>query len=246
MADQKDRRKLRAELVELFRQSIAERYEFENLEGRFEMERFDEASTVQVKDFFLEYIYPSLDERMEIEQSMERIGTYLKDPSKLKLLVGNMTKAIFKFGRMLPSAIQAAYSSFDTFTQALKIENALVDAALEAEFETPLTTENFDHCLKNIPQKDISQFIERVIGLFDAIVNEKLIRKTLDIFDDLAGKMEAHPEEFPVEDLKAMEFAKSVLQKGYEIFSIKDKSENDALVELIKNNEEWYIDKIYA
>jgi len=238
---------LRAHLIEHFRNSIEERYQFEAMQKRFEMnDVFDENLTNEVREFFLINIYPPLDERKKIESSMNNIGKYLKDPSKLKLLVGNMTRAIFTFGRHLPLAIQAAYNSFETFNGAMRLEQQLLNQSIKNEFEIPLSKADFNVCIKSIDQTQIENFMKKVMALFEAITNKKLIEKTIGMLGQLAEKMEALPQDFPKEDVEALYFGKSILEQGDAIFDKYDEQTNKELIATIKKNEDWYLTQIYS
>lgn len=242
-----DNTELRAHLIDLFRKSIEERYQFEDMQNRFELnEVFDEALATEVREFFLENIYPPLKEREKIERSMNNIGKYLKDPSKLKLLVGNMTRAIFTFGRHLPMAIQAAYNSFETFNSAMQLEKQLLAQSKKNEFEMPLIDEEFNTCILGIDQSQIEKFMTKVMALFEAITNKKLIDKTIGMLTQLAEKMEQLPEHFPKEDVEALYFGKSILEQGDAIFDRYDEQTNKELIATIQKNEDWYLTQIYS
>jgi len=243
----KKRKKLRAHLIDMFRASIEDRYQYEEMKQRFDLnEVFDEKLANDVREFFLNNIYPPLSKRQKIEDSMNNIGKYLKDPSKLKLLVGNMTRAIFTFGRHLPAAIQAAYNSFETFNSAMQLEQQLLKQSAINNFEIPLSKSEFDICIKGIPQQQIEKFMIKVMLLFEAITNKKLIEKTTYMLDQLATKMETLPNDFPKQDIEALYFGKSILMQGAAIFNDYDDKINEELLATIKKNEEWYLQQIYA
>ncbi len=237
--------KWRAHLIDHFRESVEERYTFNFLEEHLDIDEFDEDMMAEVRYFFLERIYPTEEKRNAIESSMENMGKYLKNPSKLKLLVGSMTTAIFKFGTQLPAAIKAAYTSFESFNTAIRLEKKLEAIAKEKELEIPIDREVFNELIEELPPKQLKTLVKNVEDLFNAVTNIKLIKKTIDILGTLKEKMQEYPDEFPESDIDALEFGTGILIDGQKIFEKYDKDQRKLLVNLIKENETNFIQGEY-
>jgi hypothetical protein len=97
----------------------------------------------------------------------------------------------------------------------------------------------------SLPREEIEQFINDVKSLFGAMVNTVLLKKTIDILQHVIETMENKPDVFPKEDVDGIKLGRELLSRGYVIFVKYDEPTKQAIVNLIFQNELWFIDEVY-
>ena len=109
----------------------------------------------------------------------------------------------------------------------------------------PISDDDFEETMYQLPREEVEKFIGDVKGLFGAMVNTVLLKKTLSILDNVVETMEKKPNTYPAADVDGIKLGRALLEKGYDLFSKYDEPTKLAIVEFIFKNEMWYIDSIY-
>ncbi|MEZ4880530.1 MAG: hypothetical protein R2801_10250 [Chitinophagales bacterium] len=233
-------------IINKFREMVAKRYNFEDLQKRFTLPLSITPEIVEeIKNYFLTTIYPPADERKKLEAAFANLADYVRSPKKIWNLFGDMTRAIFKFGSQFLKALKAGMDSLNSFVGAKNFEKSMVDIANKQAITPPISDEEFEECMYRLPREEIEKFINDVKSLFGAMVNTKLLQKTLDILDHVIQTMEKKPHVFPKEDVEGIKLGKSLLKSGYNIFSKYDEATKTAIVDFIYKNEMWFVDDVY-
>lgn len=233
-------------IINKFREMISKRYDYEDLKKRFDVPDTITPEIINsIKNYFLTVIYPPAAERKQLEEAFKNLGSYVRSPSKIWGLFGDMARAIFKFGRHFMAALRAGMDSLNSFVGAKNFEASMAAIANKNGIQPPMTDQDFEDTLYQLPREEVEKFIGDVRHLFGAMINTDLLKKTLDILDHVIQTMEKKSQTFPKEDVDGIRLGKSLLQKGYDLFSTMDeKTKNDA-VNLIYKNEMWFIDEVY-
>ena len=233
-------------IIEKFREMVEKRYVYADLTQRFELPpTITEALIKEIETYFLTTIYPPAQERKELEDAFRDLADYVKQPKKMWNLFGDVARAIFKFGRHFMQALKAGMDSLDSFIGAKNFEANMAIIANKNGIKPPISDEDFEDTLYQLPREDIEKFIQDVKSLFGAMVNTVLLSKTLDILDHVIQTMENKPKVFPQKEVEGIKLGKSLLKKGYDLFSKYDEPTKKAIVEFIYKNEMWYIDYVY-
>jgi hypothetical protein len=233
-------------IINKFREMVGRRYEYEDLTTRFTLPRSVTKEVVEeIRDYFLTSIYPPADRRKELEAAFQNLAHYVRQPRKIWGLFGDMARAVFKFGRHFFQALRAGMDSLDSFVGAKNFESSMAAIANKNGIRPPMSDEDFEECLYQLPRHDIEKFIQEVRNLFGAMVNTVLLKKTLDILDHVIQTMEKQPKIYPKEDVDGIRLGKGLLQAGYDIFSKYDEPTKKAIVDFIYHNELWFVDQVY-
>jgi len=233
-------------IIEKFREMVAKRYDYNELVKRFEVPPSITPDVIEdVKSYFLGTIYPEPAERQRLERAFGNLAGYIKQPKKIWGLFGNMASALFKFGRHFMQALKAGFASLDSFVGAKKFEQGMADIANKNGIKPPMTDEEYEDCYYQLDRTEIQQFIDDVKSLFGAMVNTPLLLKTIAILDDVIVTMEKHPKTYPQEDVEGIKLGRSLLYRGYELFSKYDETTKQIMVDIIYRNELWYVDYVY-
>lgn len=233
-------------IINKFREMVSKRYEYHDLITRFTLPDDVTPEVVEeIRHYFLDTIYPPADKRKELEAAFQNLAQYVRQPRKVWGLFGDMARAVFKFGRHFFQALKAGMDSLDSFVGAKNFEHSMAEIANKNGIVPPMTDEDFEECLYQLPRPEIEKFIQEVRNLFGAMVNTVLLKKTLDIFQHVIETMEKSPDIYPKSDVDAIRLGKGLLQKGYDIFSKYDEHTKRAIVDFIYHNELWFVDHVY-
>ena len=233
-------------IIEKFREMVEKRYDFNDLNKRFDLPpSINEDIINEIKKYFLSTIYPPAEERKELEEAFKDLAAYIKQPRKIWNLFGDMARALFKFGRHFMTALKAGMDSLDSFLGAKKFEASMAQIANKNGILPPMSDDDFEDTMYQLPREAIEKFIRDVKSLFGAMVNTTLLAKTLDILDHVIHTMENKPNVFPQKEVDGIKLGKTLLQKGYDLFSKYDETTKKNIVDFIYKNEMWYIDYVY-
>lgn len=233
-------------IIEKFREMVEKRYDFDGLKARFDLPpSITEEIIDEIENYFLTTIYPPVQERKELEEAFSDLAAYVKQPRKIWNLFGDMARALFKFGRHFMTALKAGMDALDSFMGAKNFEASMTVIANKNGIRPPMSDEDFEDTMYQLPREEIEKFIKDVKSLFGAMVNTTLLSKTLDILDHVIHTMEKKPDVFPQKEVDGIKLGKQLLQKGYDLFSKYDEETKQNIVAFIFKNEMWYIDEVY-
>jgi len=233
-------------IIEKFREMILKRYEYDGLKQRFELpDSITEDVIAEVKSYFLTTIYPPAPERKELEEAFKDLATYVRQPRKIWILFGDMARAIFKFGRQFITALRAGMDSLDSFVGAKEFEKSMTEIANKNGIKPPMSDDDYEDAMYQLEREKLEKFIKDVKNLFGAMVNTTLLKKTLDILDHVTHTMENKPNVFPKKEVNGIKLGRSLLERGYNIFSKYDEQTKQTIVDFIYKNEMWYVDSVY-
>ncbi len=235
------------DIINKFRDIVAQRYEFDYLKRQFPdlPESLNEALIKEIKTYFLESIYPPAAKRKELEDAFAGLGSYVRSPKKIWGLLGNMSAALFKFGRQFPTALKAGMAGLSAFHGAKDFEAKMADQAIKDNISLPISDEAFEITMTHLAKKDIENFIKDVKDLFKIMTNTKLISKTILILDSVVETMKKKSHVYPQKEVDGILLGKDILVKGYELFSKHDEKVKQLMVDYIYKNEMQYADNIY-
>ncbi|CAN5225708.1 hypothetical protein BH09BAC1_BH09BAC1_05790 [soil metagenome] len=233
-------------LIDKYRQIIADRYDYSKLtEFKPLPEGITRETVEEIRDYFLNSIYPEPAKRHELDEAFAQLQSYVHQPAKVWGILGNLTGAIFRFGSMLPAALKTGIISMEAFSAAKNFEQTMKKAALASEYTLPLTDEQFIHCLSTLPRAKLDSFALDVGRLFRSMANTKLLSKTIEIMKDVVKKMESKPQVYTKDEIAGINMGLDIMQKGLELFSKYPEKTKDKMVEYIVERERLFIDEVY-
>lgn len=236
---------LQHELIENYRKLVAERYDFNSLQAKFILdESVTPELTGKVKDYFLQYIYPSKHQREILNKAFEDLDRHIKNPTHLLKLLGDAPGIIFKFGWQFPKAIKAGMQSLKSFKSASKFEKDLVRIAKKKKATIPISPIQFEQIIAALPKDELREFIEEFEDLLSSLTDSKLLKKTTEILKELVEKMEEQSTFYSEEEIAAMKIGIAILENGYHLFDDMSSAEKEEMIILIMKAENHFIDEL--
>ena len=161
------RDKILEEIIEGYRNTIYQRYQYQNIKDTYGIpETINEETVNQLRNYFLSYMYPEYNKREELNDAFKSLDNYIKHPKKLLRILLDAAKLIFRYGRHLPKILNSGLKAMKTFRAATNFENNLVDEAIKNKINAPYDLSKIDALIKLLSHKEIEKFIENSQSLF--------------------------------------------------------------------------------
>jgi hypothetical protein len=240
------RAKILDEIIEGYRNTIYQRYQYHNIKDTYGIpESINEETVNQLRDYFLNYMYPESDTRAELNKAFKSLDNYIKHPQKLLRILLDATKLIFRYGRHLPKILNSGLNAMKTFSVATDFENNLVDEAIKNKVEAPYDQLKIDGLIKLLSRKEIEKFIENSESLFEILHDKILIEKIKEVIQYLIGVMREKEEAYELSQIKGLEIGFEMINEGCELFNRLTKEDQRNLINLITEIEKDNLDRIF-
>ncbi len=234
------------EIIIGYRNVVSERYQYDNIRKKYELPAsFDENKTAQLRDYFLNYIYPPPHKRDELNAAFNSLDDYIKHPEKLFRIIVDSSRLLFKYGRHLPKILKAGINAFRSFRDASKFENMLVKKAMSLQLKPPYGKPEIDALLRSLPRNEIEHFMESSHSLFQTLHDRALVKKIIAILEQLIGKMKMHPGSYSPEEIKGMEIGLELVKKGDSLFEQLTEGDQQKVFDFIIRLERDVIDEVF-
>ncbi len=243
---QSENQELADHLIEKYRDLIKHRYDFESLQHKIKIPpTITREVEDEVKGYFLECIYPPSEDRHELELAFSNLDTYLSRPAKMLNLVGSMTSAIFKFGRHFPKAVKAGMTSLQSFRDAKNFELILLKAAISRDLSIPISTADFEQCMKDIPKYKSKKLVKDIRSLLHSMSDTELSGRTIEILNGAIDKMKGQPRLYEEFEIHGVQLGASILQRGHDLFKNLDRRTRKDVVGFIVTAENHFLDELH-
>ena len=234
------------EIIRAYRQLIISRYDYSRLKNNYNIPvEFTSDIVKEFKYFFINYIYPDVDSRMELEVAFNNLDGFIKNPKKLIRLLMGSSSLIFKYGLQLSKMFNAGMKTLKSFRSAVSFENQLVKAAEELNLSAPYTENNIRVMISRLKKSEIDEFVNQGEQLFKNLLDRRLLENTIEITAKLIGVMKSKPKIFDNNDIKGLAFAHEMLCKGNELFYTLSTQNQRVIIDFVTKVEREEIETIF-
>ena len=239
---------LKHAIIDVYREQMRLRYMPENCRRFKELKPISDEKLTSLRDYFLECIYPSSENRDKLDDAFDRMGDIIRSPRRLLPLMTIAFKSVWKLGTMFPSAVGAGRNTLEAYLETRKIESKLIEYARKNKL-TPVQVHEHEPMVKmvaNLPEEEMLKFRTEILKLFEHLSNVKLLEATVEIMDNSKALMESRPDLYHEEELAGFTLGHDVLTRGLGLFQSLKKSEFPIVIRSIEVVEiDWY-DRIKA
>ena len=235
------------EIITGYRQTIHTRYQYHNIQSRYELPAsFTEERVQLFRDYFLNYIYPDVEKREELNEAFESLDSYIKQPEKLMRLLLDSGKLLFKYGRHLPRILGAGLKALKAFRAASHFENRLVEEALANNVHPPFDQAKINQLTRLLSRKDLETFIENSQALFEILHDRTLIQKVKEVVDFLITKMKQRPKLYTAVEVRGVEIGLEIVKQGDLLFDQLEKEDQERIFEFVIQMERDVLDDLFS
>jgi uncharacterized protein YdiU (UPF0061 family) len=240
------RQEVLEEIIEGYRNTIYQRYQYQIIKDKYGLpESINEETVNQLRNYFLDYMYPENKTREELNEAFKSLDDYIKHPQKLLRILLDAAKLIFRYGRHLPTILNSGLKAMKTFKAATHFENNLVDEAIKNKIEAPYTQSKINTLIKLLSRKEIEEFIENSQTLFEILHDRILMQNIKEIIQYLINIMKKNVESYSVIEVKGLEIGLEMLTQGDKLFTQLTTEDQENLITLISEIEKDKLDHIF-
>ncbi len=235
------------DIIKGYRNLIEERYQYKYLEEKYNFPKtINEKVVDDIKIYFLGYVYPDLEKRVELNEAFSTLDDFIKHPEKLLNLVLDSIKLIFSHGRHLPKIFNAGLKAMKSFRGATKFENAIVLKAIQEKSKPPFTTKKINKLIQLLSYTEIEEFMKNTESFFKIIYDKELVEKIKEIISYLILKMKSKPKIFSEKEIIGLNLALETISKGEEMLNKLARKDQKILIEFVLKIEKDCLKEIFS
>ena len=216
------------------------------MKAKYELpQSINESIVEEVKSFFLNYIYPDLDQREELNGAFQTLDENIRKPERLLGLLRESVKLIFKHGRHLPRIMMAGLKALKSYRAATQFEHTLASAALDQNIEPPYDVLKINTLIQSLAFEDIEEFIESTESLFMIMYDDVLVKKIQDVIGYLIERMKKNENMFSSQEIKGLEIGLEMISKGDKVLNSLSEEHKDLLIQFIIQIEKDHLNELF-
>ncbi len=180
-----------------------------------------------------------------MEDAFGNLGTYMNEPKKVFGLFGNITKAVFKFGMDFKRVFSVGLNALKAYNVTTRFEQIIKKAIEDQGLDLPIDIEVYKASLTEIPKADVEKYTISVLNIFETMVDEKILSKTIGILDNIIKTMKKKSQLYPAKDVEGLILGREMLADALTVFSKYDPSTKKEIIGLIQKNEKNFLTELY-
>lgn len=266
--DSSEKAIVRREAVKFLHVEIFNRYRREHLAQIPEIKSknlligIEQHDIDRLQDLFTSTIYPQVEDRTERDKSFESLIRMLKNPRRLIFIIPSIPSITLRHAAVFPAAMRIGLNTVLAYTLSNRLEDKMVDNLFQlylgrGEIITGKLKVNFNDyhaAYAAVPQADGRKMIGLSSTVMKAGKNKRLVNATWEIMTDVrqalvnkdenlkkAGRPPEHPD-----DIAAIGFGISVLDKVKETFDYFPESVMDRMIQVSLLTELEYLNRMYG
>ena len=232
-------------IIEGYRNSIHERYQYQNLKRHYKIpDTIPEETVVGFRDFFLDYVYPDFEMRKELDNAFQSLDDFIRQPQKLIQVILDTSKLIFTYGRHLPKIMTTGLKALKSFRAATKFESIFIENSINTNISPPYDLAKINSLISLLSKEEIEEFIRTTQSLFETLHNQVLMKKIIEIIDYLIVVMKKNKKAYSRSQVMGLEFGLDALKKGNQLFNTLNKEDQKLLIVLVTKIERDRLEQI--
>ncbi|MEZ4984674.1 MAG: hypothetical protein R2795_06515 [Saprospiraceae bacterium] len=236
---------VREAFIYAYRSLVEARYDYDTLQAKHPLPpSFDRERLERFRTFFLTWFYPTPEKRAELDASFAHLQDYIRHPDKLLRIVIDSGKLMLQLGRHLPRVVQSGLHTFQSFLQATRFEEHIIQEAIRQQIPLPISREHLLTLLGTLSMEDIDRFMAHNEALFATLHDQPLVQKILTLMKALIAKMEERPQTWAPEEVQALRFGYELLQGGNDLFNQLSLAEQEQITEYILQVERSFWEEV--
>lgn len=229
-----------------FRKLIENRYQFENIQGNYEIpDSFDEERVARYREFFLEQVYPHPEKRELLDEAFRSLDNYLTHPDKLVRILFDSVSIVLRHGRSIPRLMNAGIKAFRSFRIATEFEAKLVRKARSSGKLPPYSEDDINSFIKALRRKEIDEFIDNTRALLELLYDRVLVKEIIAIISELIARMKK-TKGYSEAEIGGLEVGLQMLTVGNQLFDELSREDQLRIFDIIIHIEVDVLEELFA
>ncbi len=234
MAEQVSEQELLQEVIVAYRNVIAARYDYDNISAKYHIpDSFNRELVDRFRHYFLSYVYPPPEVRIELELAFKSLDNFILHPDKVLRVLMDSTFVLLKHGRHLPRILGTGLKAFQSFKSATAFEKQLVKTALEKKLQPPFSEEGIHEMIKGLSRKEIDKFIEVNRTMLETLYDRKLMKEITEVVSAIVKNMKRHTRVYSLAEINGLELGLNMITEGNELFNQLSRNDQRQIFNLI-------------
>lgn len=234
---------LRDVVLGFYREELRRRYQLINIRRFEEFEDIDDAQISNLRDFFLDQIYPELHKRNQLDESFDRLGEMLTSPKRMGPLLTAALTSLWRMGTKIPAAVSAGRAAIDAYMKTREMEATLIETAKkvklkpkDAEVRAKMVT-----LVQAVPEKQVLTLISDIMDLFHSLSNVEILKVAVAFMEQCEVVMMKRNDLYTEEDLQGFRLGLELLRGGLALFLKLKPAELKSIIAGIERVElDWF------
>lgn len=230
-------------VITFYRDELRDRYQVNNVKRFVPFQGIAAHHIDALREYFLENIYPSPEERLKLDLAFDHLGSVLLSPRRMQPLMTTALTSFWRFGRQFPAAVNAARHTFDAYRETRKLEEYMLSNAEKIDLKKvdARKREVMLTLIADVPERDVVRLIDDIMNLFRTLSNIRLLRTTVEMLDHFIEVMVKRPELYSEADIAGISLGRQVVSGGLNLFERMKPEELPRVVDGIRLVEyDWY------
>jgi len=152
---------------------------------------------------------------------------------------------LFKYGRHLPKILRTGLKAMQSFKKASDFEAQLAKAAIRSNRKAPFSKSDIEYFTGLLSRKDVNDFIEDSLSLFETLHDRELVKQIIDIVKHIINKMKLRPSVYAQKEIMGLELGRDLIVNGDKLFESLTKQEQDLLFKMVVKIERDTLKRIF-
>lgn len=241
-----DKRLVLDEIIIAYRTLITERYQYSVLKEQYSFpDSISEENVTDIKNYFLTYIYPDVNQRAILNEAFATLDNFIKNPQKLLNLAFDSFQLIFSHGKHLPKIFNSGITAIKSFRGATKFEKAIVKKAIDNNIEPPYSTATIIRLIQYLSYDEIEEFMNNTENFFNIIYDKIMVKKIKEIITFMISKMENKSNTFNANEVSSLKLALETISKGEQMLNKLTPKDQEILVNFVLKIEKDKLNEIF-
>ena len=238
--------KVLEQIIMAYRKVVDSRYDYDTIVGQYAIpSTFTRNKFEALRLFFLEYIYPPPEKRALLDDAFESLEGHIANPRYLLSILMDSVGILFKYGRHLPKILRTGLKAMQSFKKASDFEAQLAKAAIRSNRKAPFSKSDIEYFTGLLSRKDVNDFIEDSLSLFETLHDRELVKQIIDIVKHIINKMKLRPSVYAQKEIMGLELGRDLIVNGDKLFESLTKQEQDLLFKMVVKIERDTLKRIF-
>lgn len=226
-----------------YREELRRRYQLINVRRFEEFEDIPDRQIANLRDFFLEQIYPELREREKLDAAFDQLGDMLRSPKRMSPLLTAALTSLWRMGTKIPAAVGAGKSAIDAYLETRKLEARLIETAQKLKLRPKDAGDRAKMVtlIQAVPEREVLSLVNDILALFRSLTSIEILEVAVAFMEQCEVVMKKRTDLYSEADLEGIHIGLNLIRGGLALFQKMKPNELSLLIAGIERVEtDWF------